>query len=755
MVRFVWDRKVKKWLRADESLPDFRDWHGELRSLENISDMEPPPEPVVEAKTEAREVEHSKQPSEPSLLAYDMISGYEQSESADWDEKVLDAENLESENLESENLDSEILAMSSEDPIEPLNDESVPSERQTPPTDADPESTTVEASSTSTSSTSDNENTASTPPAQPLGIVGKRARARGDLEHWMAWDRFASIVQSISDNAIAEIIDPAADSLDKSILPELSLDPISNYIPDHKDFWYTRQLQAENDEHNRRQTIASKTGDRSPIEMYNMDKFMARQGWTGWVRGEKVLERVENWKKDGLTGYEHVKVFRDGTSMIEKRRYTKEGKPMTQFWDGSYLFDGHLYDRDGMRYNYKANSLSFSDGSELLFEGEGESRKLFVKIGNQKFDVTSTVAGSTEKREILEKASDLFEPARTLSTQDDTAALAEALEAPPNLVKFETEGTDRVKTEEGSDEDGIFNYDDPVLMRGSQMFEFAEKEEARLFDEHVATSNMKTEQEEDRFFMDKENPAVDDAPIPEELEENTKFMTKRASPFQPDLIVCLNPRENKLAMKEAADNHIPTIGICDTDFDPRMVTYNIPANDDSLRSVEFIAGVLSRAGQEGLIHRQRYHEQLQLLTGRAQDLITDSWLDYDILTYDPKSEAPKPTPPDGRTKEEILDKYRGFYRVEKAPEEMIIKLIAQQIVLGQKEIKRLTADTTDWNMQQHLDHVKSSVQLPGIPTGVLEELAQSRLSENRRIWAETREQVAMRQYKYTSSPTEI
>ena len=750
MIRFVWDKRVKKWLRADESMPEFRDWHGELRSPENIRDMEPPPDPVVvKANGEGGELKPiaSVDATPPTLmgrqeissLAHEMLSGSEKQETL--------------ESTDGQVLESESPTTSSEGPIEPLESNASSPESQTTLTETDLESTIVNHLSPTPSSTTDSGNTVSSTVDLSSKTIGKKARARGDLEHWMAWDKFASIVQSISDNAIATLVEPAAVSLDKSTLPELSLDPISNYIPDHKDFWYNRQLQAENDEHERRQTIAAHTGDRTPLEMYHMDKFMAGAGWTGSVRGEEISERVANWKKDGLTGYEHVKVFRDGTSMIEKRRYTKEGKPMTQFWDGSYLLNGHLYDREGMRYDHKTNSLSFSDGSELIFEGRGESKKLLVKIGKQTFDVTSTVVGSTEKREILEKASDLFEPARTLSTQDDTAALATALEVPPNLVKFEIEH--RVKTIEESRDDEVFHDDDPVLMRGSQMFEFSDTLSARRFDRFVAKTNKMTDAQEDTGLMDRENFSGDESPIPEELEENTNYMTKRASTFRPDLIVCLNPRENKLAMKEASDNHIPTIGICDTDSDPRQVTYNIPANDDSLRSVEYIAGVLSRAGQEGLIHRQRYHEQMELLLGRAQDLTSDSWLDYEILTYDPDSEAPKPTPADGRTKEEILDKYRGFYRVEKAPEEMVVKIVAQQIVLGQNEIKRLTMDTTDWSMQQHLDHIKSSVQFPGIPVGVLEELAQLRLSESRRVWAETREQVATRPYRYRAPPTGI
>lgn len=70
-------------------------------------------------------------------------------------------------------------------------------------------------------------------------------------------------------------------------------------------------------------------------------------------------------------------------------------------------------------------------------------------------------------------------------------------------------------------------------------------------------------------------------------------------PLRPDLVVCLNPRENWVMLHECALNAIPTMGIIDTDANPTWVTYPIPANDDSLRCVEVIAGALGRAGQEG------------------------------------------------------------------------------------------------------------------------------------------------------------
>ncbi|GCF00411.1 37S ribosomal protein, mitochondrial [Zygosaccharomyces mellis] len=72
---------------------------------------------------------------------------------------------------------------------------------------------------------------------------------------------------------------------------------------------------------------------------------------------------------------------------------------------------------------------------------------------------------------------------------------------------------------------------------------------------------------------------------------------------KPDLIVVLNPTENRNALRESMQARVPTIGIIDTDSEPSMVTYPIPGNDDSLRSVNLILGVLSRAGQRGRANR--------------------------------------------------------------------------------------------------------------------------------------------------------
>jgi len=74
--------------------------------------------------------------------------------------------------------------------------------------------------------------------------------------------------------------------------------------------------------------------------------------------------------------------------------------------------------------------------------------------------------------------------------------------------------------------------------------------------------------------------------------------------LKPDLVVCLNPLENWVMLHECGLNGIPTIGVVDTDANPTWVTYPVPANDDSLRCIQLIAGVLGNAGREGQERRK-------------------------------------------------------------------------------------------------------------------------------------------------------
>lgn len=56
----------------------------------------------------------------------------------------------------------------------------------------------------------------------------------------------------------------------------------------------------------------------------------------------------------------------------------------------------------------------------------------------------------------------------------------------------------------------------------------------------------------------------------------------------PDAIFVLDMKEDALAIKEARMMGIKVIGIADTNVDPTLVDYPIPANDDALSSVRYI-----------------------------------------------------------------------------------------------------------------------------------------------------------------------
>ncbi|KAI9934192.1 hypothetical protein ASPWEDRAFT_26128 [Aspergillus wentii DTO 134E9] len=86
--------------------------------------------------------------------------------------------------------------------------------------------------------------------------------------------------------------------------------------------------------------------------------------------------------------------------------------------------------------------------------------------------------------------------------------------------------------------------------------------------------------------------------LDEEIPKFKPLLAERPA-AKPDLVVCLNPVENVVMLHECGLNNVPTIGIIDTDADPTRVTYPIPSNDDSLRAVTVIAGILGRAGEAG------------------------------------------------------------------------------------------------------------------------------------------------------------
>lgn len=70
----------------------------------------------------------------------------------------------------------------------------------------------------------------------------------------------------------------------------------------------------------------------------------------------------------------------------------------------------------------------------------------------------------------------------------------------------------------------------------------------------------------------------------------------------PDVLFIVDPRREEIAVAEAKKLGIPVVAIVDTNCDPDDVDYLIPGNDDAIRAVKLLTGVIADAvveSQEG------------------------------------------------------------------------------------------------------------------------------------------------------------
>ena len=77
----------------------------------------------------------------------------------------------------------------------------------------------------------------------------------------------------------------------------------------------------------------------------------------------------------------------------------------------------------------------------------------------------------------------------------------------------------------------------------------------------------------------------------------------------PAALIIVDVKREHIAVAEAKRLNIPTFGIVDTNSDPTVVDYAIPANDDAAKSIALISKYLTDAMIEGLAERKREKDQ--------------------------------------------------------------------------------------------------------------------------------------------------
>lgn len=83
----------------------------------------------------------------------------------------------------------------------------------------------------------------------------------------------------------------------------------------------------------------------------------------------------------------------------------------------------------------------------------------------------------------------------------------------------------------------------------------------------------------------------------------------------PGAIFVVDPKKEKIAIREARKIGIPSVGIVDTNCDPDDVDYVVPGNDDAIRAIQLFTTKIADAIIEG---KQLYEKQLQMEEAKGE-----------------------------------------------------------------------------------------------------------------------------------------
>ena len=113
-------------------------------------------------------------------------------------------------------------------------------------------------------------------------------------------------------------------------------------------------------------------------------------------------------------------------------------------------------------------------------------------------------------------------------------------------------------------------------------------------------------------------PKKEQALIKKEAEKLTNFLGGiKEMKKLPDALFVVDPKEDYNAVLEARKLNIPVFGIADTNCDPAILDYAIPGNDDAVKAIKLLVGVMNDAIVEakgGLLEFAYTTDELQQVT---------------------------------------------------------------------------------------------------------------------------------------------
>ena len=124
----------------------------------------------------------------------------------------------------------------------------------------------------------------------------------------------------------------------------------------------------------------------------------------------------------------------------------------------------------------------------------------------------------------------------------------------------------------------------------------------------------------------------------------------------PNALIIVDPKKEINAIREARKLRIPVFGIVDTNCDPDDVDFVVPGNDDAVRSVKVLLGVLNNA-----ICEARNLEMVDYVTEEDKKAKTESKTMEDLVKTEEKAPKNEKTVEKHETKKETKEEKTTDY----------------------------------------------------------------------------------------------
>ena len=124
----------------------------------------------------------------------------------------------------------------------------------------------------------------------------------------------------------------------------------------------------------------------------------------------------------------------------------------------------------------------------------------------------------------------------------------------------------------------------------------------------------------------------------------------------PNALIIVDPKKEINAIREARKLRIPVFGIVDTNCDPDDVDFVVPGNDDAVRSVKVLLGVLNNA-----ICEARNLEMVDYVTEEDKKAKTESKTMEDLVKTEEKAPKNEKTVEKHETKKETKEEKTADY----------------------------------------------------------------------------------------------